>query len=114
MRFQRLLLVLLMVGVSACKSDKGGKSEKTEDTAKPAPPDEPKQPEQSPMVKAQLKLADEICACSDAACAQKVVEDNMETLKRMQGYQPSSTEEGNALMEATKRWSDCANKIPTP
>jgi hypothetical protein len=58
------------------------------------------------------KVADEMCKCTDATCAQKVVSENSAAMAKMTGFTPSTVEEGDAIMMASKRMSECASKIP--
>jgi hypothetical protein len=58
-------------------------------------------------------IADQMCACTTAECAQHVMEANAAEMEKLAGFKPTSTEQGDAMMEASKRMSDCASKIPT-
>ncbi len=64
-------------------------------------------------LKLMQTIADQMCACTTAECAQQVMKANANNMKMLAGFKPASTEEGNAITEASKRMSDCAAKIPT-
>jgi hypothetical protein len=84
------------------------------DKAGNAAPAAPPPPPTSSALDTTNRVADGMCACTDAACAQQVLQANAEAMGKLRGYQPASTEEGNALMLASKRMADCAAKIPAP
>lgn len=65
----------------------------------------------SRAIEIQTRVADQMCACADAACAAKVVAANNADMSSLKGYQPASTEEGNALMALSQRMADCAGKL---